>query len=566
VPLPADHADLVITDARIRCGPDASGAAIWASAIGVRGDRIVALGDLYDVRDVIGPRTRRISAPGRLVLPGFQDSHVHVPPSGRNKLRIWLNDTVGRQAYLDLIATYVAEHPDEPWVVGGGWAMEYFPGGTPRKEDLDAIVPDRPVFLYNRDVHGAWVNSKALEMAGITTDTPDPSDGRIERDPTTGEPSGTLHEGAAYSFDDNIVPTPERVEWEAAILEGQRHLHALGITGWQDAWVTPQTLAAYGSLAADGRLTGRVVGALWWERHRGLEQITDLLDQRERASGAAADAGSGVGGFFPTTVKIMTDGVLENFTGALLEPYCDGCGGHTDNDGLTYVDRELLAAAVTQLDGLDFQVHMHAIGDRAVRNALDAVEAARNANGANDLRHHIAHIQVVQPTDIPRFAQLGVVANCQAYWAQAEPQMDELTIPFLGADRARMQYPFERLRATGARLSMGSDWSVTTANPLEQLEVAITRIDPENRDNAPFLPDERLSLSDAVEAFTAGSAYVNHDEQAGVLAVGKRADLAMLDVDVFADGFVANGRAPLSDASVELTVSSGAIVYEGDVS
>jgi predicted amidohydrolase YtcJ len=562
VPLTADPADLVITDVRIRCAPGADGRPTWASAIAVRGNRIVALGDIDDVRDVIGPRTRRVSAPGRLVLPGFQDSHVHVPPSGRNRLNIWLNDTVGRPAYLDLVARYAEDHPDEPWIVGGGWAMEYFPGGTPRKEDLDAIVPDRPVFLYNRDVHGAWVNSKALELAGITAQTPDPPDGRIERDPETREPSGTLHEGAAYSFESEFVPTPERVEWEAAILEGQRHLHSLGITGWQDAWVTPETLGAYTSLAADGRLTGRVVGALWWERHRGLEQITDLLDQRERASGAAAESGSGVGGFFPTTVKIMTDGVLENFTGALLEPYCNGCGGHTDNDGLTYVDRDQLADAVTELDRLGFQVHMHAIGDRAVRNALDAVQAAREANGANDLRHHIAHIQVVQPDDVPRFGQLGVVANCQAYWAQAEPQMDELTIPFLGEERARMQYPFESLRATGGRLCMGSDWSVTTANPLEQLEVAITRVDPEHRDNAPFLPDQRLSLSDAVDAFTAGSAYVNHDEDGGVLAVGRRADLTMLDTDVFADGFVNTGRAPLADASVELTVASGRVVYE----
>jgi predicted amidohydrolase YtcJ len=232
---------------------------------------------------------------------------------------------------------------------------------------------------------------------------------------------------------------------------------------------------------------------------------------------------------------------------------------------LTYVDREQLAAAVTELDRQGFQVHMHAIGDRAVRNALDAVEAAREANGANGLRHHIAHIQVVHPDDVPRFGRLGVVANCQAYWAQAEPQMDELTIPFLGEERARTQYPFESLRTTGARLCMGSDWSVTTANPLEQLEVAITRIDPEHRDNAPFLPDQRLSLSDAVDAFTAGSAYVNQDHDAGVLAVGRRADLTMLDVDVFADGFVGGGRAPLADASVELTVASGAVVYERGV-
>lgn len=561
--MPTDVADLVITGARVRCGTARGGDLRTTDAIAVRGRQIVALGG-DDVRALVGPGTRTIEAPGRLVLPGFQDSHVHAPFAGRNRLRVWLNDIAGREAYLAEVSRYAAENPAESWVVGGGWAMEYFPGGTPRKEDLDAVVPDRPVFLFNRDVHGAWVNSRALEEGGITADTPDPADGRIERDPTTGEPTGTLHEGAAYSFEKRVVPTPSRSEWEASVLEGQRHLHSLGITGWQDAWVTPDTVEAYRSLAASGRLTGRVVGALWWDRHRGLDQIDDFRAQRETASGAAAAAGAPVAGFFPTTVKIMIDGVLENYTGALLDPYCDGCGGHTGNHGLTYLEPDLLAAAVTQLDRHGFQVHLHAIGDRAIRYGLDAVAAARSANADTDLRHHIAHLQVIQPEDIKRFAELGVVANCQAYWAQSEPQMDELTIPFLGEDRARLQYPFEGLRRAGARLAMGSDWAVTTADPLQQLEVAITRIDPENRANAPFLPEQRLSLVDAVEAFTAGSTFVNHDDGGGAIAIGKRADLAVLDTDIFADGFATAQHAPLSDARVELTVASGAVVYERD--
>jgi hypothetical protein len=336
----------------------------------------------------------------------------------------------------------------------------------------------------------------------------------------------------------------------------------LGITGWQDAWVTPATLEAYRVLAADGRLTARVVGALWWERHLGLEQVADLLAQRESALGAADMAGSGVPGFLPTTVKIMTDGVLENYTGALLEPYCDGCGGHTDNHGLSYVDREELAAAVTELDALGFQVHMHAIGDRAVRNALDAVAAARAANGVHDRRHHIAHVQVVQPVDVPRFAALDVVANCQTYWAQPDPQMDELTVPFLGDERAALQYPFEAVRAAGARLAMGSDWAVTTADPLAQLEVAITRA---GRGTGSFLPDQRLSVDDAIDAFTAGSAYVNHDDDAGTIEVGRRADLVMLDHDVLVAGYATPEWAPLADASVQLTVAAGRVVHEGDL-
>ena len=539
-------ADLVIRHARVFTG---SSHGSCPDAIALRGGRVVALGSA-DVDALVGPGTQVVSAAGGLVLPGFQDAHVHAPFAGHNMLRVWLNDDAGRDAYLTHIRRYAAENPDQEWIVGGGWAMEYFPGGTPRREDLDAVVPDRPVFLMNRDVHGAWVNSRALEIGGIDRFTPDPADGRIERDPSTGEPAGTLHEGAAYSFSSRHVPLPDRDTWESAILVAQEHLHRLGVTGWQDAWVTPATLAAYGSLAEAGRLTARVVGALWWDRHRGTEQIPELLAQRESGH---------VGRFHPTTVKIMADGVMENYTGALLEPYCDGCGGRTDNYGLSYVDPEELALALCELDRHGFQVHMHAIGDRAARDCLDAVAAARAANGMNDLRHHIAHLQLVQPEDLPRFAELGVVANCQAYWAQSEPQMDDLTIPFLGSGRARLQFPFADLVRHGASLAMGSDWAVSTADPLKQIEVAVTRTDPSRRGTPAFLPEQALDVETALRAFTAGSAYVNHDADGGNLLVGARADLAVLDHDILADP-----EALPADANVHMTVAAGRVLHRDE--
>jgi predicted amidohydrolase YtcJ len=538
-------ADLVIRRARVFTGPSNGS---YLDAIALRGDRVVAVG-AADVDALVGPGTEVVSAAGGLVLPGFQDAHVHAPFAGHNMLRVWLNDDAGRDAYLAHIRRYAAENPDEEWIVGGGWAMEYFPGGTPRREDLDAVVPDRPVFLMNRDVHGAWVNSRALEIGGIDRFAPDPVDGRIERDPS-GEPTGTLHEGAAYSFSSRHVPLPDHDTWESAILVAQEHLHRLGVTGWQDAWVTPATLAAYRSLAEAGRLTARVVGALWWDRHRGTEQIPELLAQRE--SGQA-------GRFHPTTVKIMADGVMENYTGALLEPYCDGCGGRTDNYGLSYVDAEALAEALCELDRHGFQVHMHAIGDRAARHCLDAVAVARAANGMNDLRHHIAHLQLVQPEDVPRFAELGVVANCQAYWAQSEPQMDDLTIPFLGSGRARLQFPFGDLVRHGASLAMGSDWAVSTADPLAQIEVAATRTDPSRRGTPAFLPEQALDVETALRAFTAGSAYVNHDDDGGNLLVGARADLAVLDHD-----FLADPDALPADANVRMTVAAGRVVHRDE--
>jgi predicted amidohydrolase YtcJ len=435
--------------------------------------------------------------------------------------------------------------------------MEYFPGGTPRKEDLDAIVPDRPVFLFNRDVHGAWVNSAALRVAGIDASTPDPPDGRIERDGLTGEPTGTLHEGAAYAVNERFVPLPDQAEWERAILVAQRHLHALGITAWQDAWVTPETQGAYSSLDAQGLLTARVVGALWWDRHTGLAQVDELIARR-------AEGGSRR--FAPTSVKIMVDGVLENYTGALLEPYCDGCGhgggeparGHSgSNRGLSYVDPDALKAAVGALDRHGFQVHLHTIGDRAVRQALDAVEYAIEVNGHLGNRHQLAHVQIVDPADIARFAALGVVANIQAYWAQWEPQLSELTEPFLGPDRMARMYPFGELLAAGARLAMGSDWSVTTANPLDQIEVAVTRRPLGEPDAQPLLAHQALTVDEAVSAFTAGSAYANGLEKVtGVVAPGYAADLTVIDRDIFAgpESQIATGR-------VALTMVDGEVVH-----
>jgi predicted amidohydrolase YtcJ len=513
----------------------------------VRDDRIVALGDADDVRTVAGPRAEVIRAPGA-VLPGFQDAHVHPPSAGLERLRCDLNEAGDRDAYRTLIAGYAESHPDEGWILGGGWSMAAFPGGTPRVEDLDDLVSDRPVFLVNQDGHGAWVNTRALEQAGIDAATPDPPDGRIERDPVTDRPSGTVHEGAMDLVESRIPPIrPE--EWDRAILEGQGYLHAFGITAWQDAMVEPEQLEAYLRLAGRGELTARVVAALWWDRHRGLDQVEELIEQRESARGTGVDAG---------TVKIMLDGVAENFTARMLEPYLDGDGRSTENRGLAFVEPAELEEAVTRLDREGFQVHFHAIGDGAVRHALDAVDRAVGTNGQRDARHHVAHLQVVHPDDVPRFEALGVVANIQALWACHEPQMDELTIPFLGAERAARQYPFRSLVDAGAPLACGSDWSVSSPNPFLQMETAVTRVGPEAPTAEPFLPQERLDVDTVLRAFTEGSAYVNRlDADTGRLAPGMSADLVVVDRDPVAED-------KLGETRVLLTMVGGRVVHESD--
>lgn len=538
-------ADLILTGAKAAGGGAASPT---PTAIAVARGRIARVGREEDLKELRGPHTELISLPGRAVLPGFQDAHCHPPQSGRVRLRVNLEDVHDLDGYRRIISAYATEHPGEPWILGGGWSMDVFPGGTPRKEDLDAIVPDRPVFLMNRDVHGAWVNSRALRVAGITRETPDPWDGRIERDPQTDEPSGTLHEGAAYSFT-RFMPPVAQGEWEAAILEAQAYLHSFGIVGWQDAWVLPETLRAYRSLVERGALTAHVVCGLWWDRHRGRDQIVDLQEQREWGT---------VGDLRATTVKIMADGVPENHTAALLDPYVDLDGKPTDECGISFVDREELLYAVEGLDRAGFQVHIHAIGDRAIRHSLDAIEAAQRANGRLDARHHIAHLQVIHPDDVPRFAALGVIATVQPLWACMEPQMEQLTMPFLGPERSSWQYPFGDLHRTGATIAFGSDWAVSSPNPFLEMEVAVTRVDPEARGNEPFLPEQRLDPHTALTAFTIGSATVNGNEaRTGSIDVGKDADLIVVDRDPFSED-----AGPIGDTVVELTMVGGKVVFD----
>ncbi|MHB9755854.1 amidohydrolase [Streptomyces sp. BYX5S] len=519
-------ADLVFTGGPVHTG---SPARTRATTVAVRGERIVAVGH-DEVRELIGPRTEVVDLAGKLLVPGFQDAHVHPVGAGLEMGQCDLSGGTTLAEYREVIAAYAAAHPEAEWITGGGWAMEAFPGGVPSAAELDALVPDRPVYLVNRDHHGAWVNSRALRAAGIDARTPDPADGRIER-AADGSPTGTLQEGAA-NLVGRLLPPVTREEKITGLLRAQAHLHSLGITAWQDALLGEHAnlsdpTEAYLACADDGSLTARVVGALWWDRARGTEQIEELLARR------AADAR---GRLRATTVKIMQDGVAENGTAALLGPYLDGCGCRSDNSGISFVPPEALKTYVTELDAHGFQVHFHALGDRAVREALDAVEAARRANGWTDTRPHLAHLQVVHPDDIGRFRELGATANMQPLWAAHEPQMDELTIPFLGAERASWQYPFGALLRAGATLAAGSDWPVSSADPLQGIHVAVNRVLADAPAGTPeFLPQQRIGLHDALTAYTSGSAYVNRlDGETGVVAVGHLADLAILDRDPFA--------------------------------
>jgi predicted amidohydrolase YtcJ len=529
-----------------------------ASAVAVRSGQILAVGDAADrgIADLIGPGTEVVRLGGGALLPGFQDAHVHPAFAGVTMIGCNLIGARTLTEALDRIASYAKGRPGQEWIAGSGWRMEWFDRGTPGRELLDQVAGGRPAYLVNRDAHGAWASTRALELAGIDARTADPPDGRIER-AGDGTPQGTLHEGAA-TLVGRLVPAPTFDERLAGLLLAQRHLHARGVTAWQDAIVgeylgSQDPLPVYLAAATSGQLTARVEGALWWDRERGAEQLPEILGRHERGQ---------AGRFRANTVKIMQDGVAENFTAGMIEPYLDSGGCQTGNSGLSHVDPQQLQAAVARLDAAGFQVHLHAIGDRAVRESLDAVEAARAANGRTDNRHHIAHLQVIHPDDIQRFAQLGVTANIQALWAAHEPQLDELTIPFIGPDRTGRHYLFGDLLRSGARLAAGSDWAVSSANPLRACHVAVNRVLPGSRgpEAEPFLPGQRLELAEALAAYTIGSAYVNHlDDVTGAIEPGKLADLIVLDRDP-----LTGPPAEIAAARVLLTYVEGARVYAAD--
>ncbi|WP_127474028.1 amidohydrolase [Microbacterium sulfonylureivorans] len=522
-------AEVLFTGGRVFTG---SGEPLTGMSVAVVGERIAAIVPDAAIAELVGPETRVVDLDGALLAPGFQDAHIHPVGGGMELLQCDLSEAEDAADAVERVRRYADENPDEPWILGGGWSMDHFPGGAPLRGLLDAVVPDRPVLLLSRDHHSTWANTTAIALARIDADTSDPVDGRIERE-ADGTPAGTFHEGAGELFTGVRPPHDSELAYRG-LLAAQEKLIALGITGWQDAAVgaisiIADPLDAYLRAVREGRLQVHVTGAQWWERDGGLEQVEHMTARRDAIEALVPASRLTIG-----ATKIMVDGVAENQTAAMLTPYKDADGHATHNCGLSFVDPALVAAAVTALDAAGMQVHFHALGDRAVREALDAVAAARAANGPSDARHHLAHLQVVDEADVPRFADADAVANMQALWATHEAQLDELTLPFLRDGAEARQYPFGDLARAGARLAAGSDWPVSSADPIDAIHIAVNRAYP-GSDRPPLGgAHQRLDLVTAMTAYTSGSAYVNHrDHDTGHIREGYLANLVVLSPDPF---------------------------------
>src|SRR5882672_1236014 len=522
----------------------------WAEAVAIGGDRILAVGTKQQIDAFRDHNTRTIDAQGKLVLPGFTDSHIHLLEGSRTLTQVDLNGTASIAEVQQRVKEFAAAHPKAGWILGRGWTYDIF-GETalPNKKYLDEVVPDRPVYLVGFDGHTSWVNSKALAVTGITRDTPDPAHGTVVKD-AKGEPTGALKEDADDLVGGHVRATRE--EQLAALRQGIGEANRAGLTrviylgNSIDLVDDGKNLALYDELLKNGELTLRMyVSSYQGPPTMTEDQIAAVVAAKQRYHGDWLAAGA---------VKFYLDGVIESHTAAMLTPYSDD----PKQIGTLRWDEAEFKRAVAELDKRGIQVFTHAIGDRAVRLALDAYEDAAKANHTNDRRHRIEHIETITAQDIPRFGKLGVVASYQPL--HAEPNVDATNVwaRNAGPDRASRGWTWQSVAKSGGRLAFGSDWPVVTLSPWYGMQTALTRQTLDGKPEGGWLPQERVSLEQAIEAYTLRAAYSGHRETSeGSLEEGKLADLIVLDQDLFKIA-----PSEIHKTKVLLTMVGGKVVFQ----
>lgn len=517
-----------------------TGGARFAEAVAVEGTKIASVGSAADVLKLAGPGTRRVDLRGRLLIPGFNDAHIHLLGGAMGLAEIDLTGACTLEEMTRRIAAWAKANPDKPWVRGRGWEYTCFPGKTlPHRSQLDAVVPDRPAFLAAYDGHTAWVNSKALRIAEITRDTKFNGFGEVVKDPD-GTPSGALLEGAQGLVRRHLPPST-REERLASLERGLRLMRGLGITSIQNANGDAGEMSLYEDLERAGKLTLRVTMASSIGPNTKLETAA-ALSRRYRGTLLRMPA-----------VKIAVDGVIESHTAAMLEPYADA----PETRGTPAWTGEQLNGTVAEADRLGLQVYTHAIGDRGVRMTLDAYEAAARANGPRDRRHRVEHIESLHPQDLIRFGKLNVIASMMPI--HAYPSTIEVWSRAVGPARLPLSFAWAAIAGAGGRLAFSSDWPASiTADPVRGLHCAVNRRTLEGEPPTGWLPEQRVTVTQALEAYTSGAAYAAFEENVkGTIAPGMLADLVVLSKDVFAIDPM-----KIHEARVDLTIFNGRVVHE----
>jgi len=521
----------------------------WAQAMVISDGKIIYIGPDEGLEPFVSTGSIVIDLDGKMVLPGFSDAHAHPSHAMDYVENISLYKLESVEEYLQAISDYAARHIAAEVLRGSGWDNRFFSSRGPEKEFLDALVPNMLISLVSYDVHSVWVNSFTLDKAGITKDTPDPDGGFIERDPDTGEPSGTLRE-TAMRLVDAVIPDYSIEERKRALLAYQEMAARCGVTMSHDAMLETQSISAFRELETEGSLAMRFHGSLLMEPEKGAaEQVENLLQERSRNRHPY---------FQVSAAKIFVDGVIEGGTAYLHEPYKH----KPDFRGEPIWWPEILNNMAAALDKENIQLHFHVIGDAATEIALDALDYAQEQNGKRDSRHLITHLQLVAPEDIARFNELGIVGVPQPFWFKVDEYYEELALPYLGKARADVQYPMKSFFDSGVVMASASDFPVTIPfDPLIGIQTGITRSQPGLDPQKVLSPDERVSLDEMIASFTYNGAYANYIEhETGSLEVGKRADVVVLDRNLFDIP-----PSEISRTQVLLTLVDGVVVFkDGD--
>ncbi len=488
-------------------------------ALAIDGEKIIALGE--DAKKHVGQDVTQIDLAGGMLLPAFGDGHAHPLYGGLESIGPQIKGAPTLDALLEIVRKFAQDNPDKEWIVGASYESWHAANGEFDAKWLDAVVPDRPVVLRANDYHTIWCNTKALEIAGVTKDSPEPPLGVIVRRPD-GTPMGTMREWGAVDLIMNQLPENTRAEFREGFKVSTQTLAASGTTWVQDAWIDPGMPESYMDALANGLLGVRYNLALRADPFNWRNQLDWFASARDLVGTQSH--------LTCRSIKFFADGVIEGGTAALKLPYVDA----PDSVGMPCWDWQELKEAVATIDSMGFQPHIHAIGDDGIHAALNAIEYAQSVNKEKSHpRPVITHVQLVDPIDLPRFAQLGVIANFEPLWACNDSLQSELTTPRLGQERAQWQYPIKSLLNDGAAISFGSDWPVTSQKPLECMTIAVTREHALSENPTPWIPDERISIDEALTAYTAGPAYQAGDEtRRGTLQVGFEADVVWLDSDI----------------------------------
>ncbi|HKN37350.1 MAG TPA: amidohydrolase [Terriglobales bacterium] len=543
-------ADTVVVDARIYT---VNSKQPWAQALAIRGGKIVAIGSAKQIEVYRAASTKVLDGKGYLLLPGFTDSHIHFLDGSLSLLRVNLSDAKTIPEIQKLVRDYADKNPSEPWVLGRGWQYPVFaPSGLPDKKYLDEIIPDRPVYLEAFDGHSWWANSKALQLAGVTAKTSDPPNGRIARDPATGEPTGAIQEDAADAVVRRAIPLPTREEKLRALRAGLQEANRVGLVRVHSAGGVNigssdlQNVDLLDELRKTGQLTVRMYLAYRLDppalTHK---QLAEIKAARRRYHDEWIAAGA---------VKFFLDGVVEGHTAAMLTPYTDD----PKQIGALFWDPAKYKQAVERLDRGGFQVFTHAIGDKAVRLALDSYESAAKVNHTKDARHRVEHVETIAGEDIPQFGKVGVIASFQPLHAYPDDDTLNIWARNVGPERAQRAWAWHSIESAGGVLAFGSDWPVVTLNPWPGVQNALTRQTVDGNPPEGFVPKERISLEDAIKAYTLGAAIAGRREKTeGSLDPGKVADLIIVSQDLFKIE-----PSDIGKTEVMLTMVGGKVVYQ----